>query len=79
MEHQKILNLLDNKPNLPSMFLSKSWFETSDYLRGPHKILKQFQGTIALHLYCIILKVVTIKEYTQYLPGCPNIRVQPSS
>ena len=34
MEYQKIINLLDNKPNQPSKIRTKIWVETNYELRG---------------------------------------------
>ena len=34
MEYQKIINLLDNKPNQLSMFRTKNWIEINDQSRG---------------------------------------------
>ena len=28
MEYQKLINFLDNKPNQPTKFRTKNWFET---------------------------------------------------
>ena len=36
MEHQNILNFLDNLPDQPSKFRTKYWFEKNDELRGPY-------------------------------------------
>ena len=30
MEYQKIINLLDNKPNQPTKFRTKNWVEIND-------------------------------------------------
>ena len=34
MKHQKIINLLDNKPNQPSKFRTKNWVEINDESHG---------------------------------------------
>ena len=34
MEYQKIINLLDNRPNQPSKFWTKHWVEVNDDLSG---------------------------------------------
>ena len=34
MEYQKIINLLDNKPNRPSKFRTKNWIRIHDDVRG---------------------------------------------
>ena len=36
MEYQKIINLLDNTPNKPSKFKSKSWVKINDDSRGTY-------------------------------------------
>ena len=37
MEYQKIINLLDNTPNLPSKFGTKNRVEVNDNVRGVYK------------------------------------------
>ena len=34
MEYQKIISLLENKPNQPSKFRTKNWVEINDDQRG---------------------------------------------
>ena len=36
MEYQKIINLLDNTPNQPSNFKTKSWWKINDESRGTY-------------------------------------------
>ena len=36
MEYQKIINLLDNKPNQPSKYRTKNWVEINDVARGTY-------------------------------------------
>ena len=36
MEYQKIINFLDNTPNKPSKFKTKSWVEIKDESRGTY-------------------------------------------
>ena len=36
MEYQKIINLLDNKPNEPSNFRTKNWIEINYGSRGTY-------------------------------------------
>ena len=36
MEHQKIINFLDNRSNQPSKFRTKSWTEINYQSRGPY-------------------------------------------
>ena len=37
MEHQKIINLLDNALNQPSEFKTKNWIEINDVSRGTYE------------------------------------------
>ena len=37
MEYQKMINLLDNKPNQPTKFRTKYWVEKNDESRGAYK------------------------------------------
>ena len=36
MEYQKIINFLDNTPNQPSKFRTKTWVEINDDWRGKY-------------------------------------------
>ena len=38
MEHQKIINLLDNTPNQLSKFRTKNWIEINDQSRGVYNV-----------------------------------------
>ena len=40
MEYQKIINLLDNKPNQPTKFWKNSWVEINDESCGMYNIIK---------------------------------------
>ena len=44
MEHQKIINLLDNAPNQPSKFRTKSWVEMNDDARGTYNTNNQIKS-----------------------------------
>ena len=46
MEHQKMINLLDNTPNQPSKFRTKNWVELTDELRNIIKSCAQFTNCI---------------------------------
>ena len=48
MVYQKIINLLDNKPNQPSKFRTKNWVEVNDELCGMYNVKSQ----IKLKLQC---------------------------
>ena len=37
MEHQKIINLLDNTPNQLSKVRTKNWIEINDHTRGVYE------------------------------------------
>ena len=43
MEHQKIINLLDNTPNQPSQFRTKNWVEINDESRGTYNVNSQIK------------------------------------
>ena len=40
MEYQKIINLLDNKPNQPTKFWKNSWVEINDESCGMYNTIK---------------------------------------
>ena len=48
MEHQKIINLLDNPSNKPSKFRTKNWIETNDDIRGVYSPNKQIRFKTAM-------------------------------
>ena len=39
MEYQKIINLLDNTPNQPTKFRTKSWVKINDDARGTYNTI----------------------------------------
>ena len=41
MEHQKVMNLLDNTPNQPSKFRAKNWPEINDDTHETHNTNSQ--------------------------------------
>ena len=41
MEYKKIINLLENTPNQPSKFRTKSCVEVNDELRGTYNVNSQ--------------------------------------
>ena len=41
MEHQKIINLIDNTPNQSTKFWTKKWFEINDDSRGKYNTNSQ--------------------------------------
>ena len=41
MEYQKIIDLIDNTPNQPSKFKTKSWVEITDDLLGMYNTNSQ--------------------------------------
>ena len=47
MEYQKTISLLDNKPNQPSKFKAKNWFELYNESQDITKIIK-----LDLNLQC---------------------------
>ena len=57
MEHQKIINYLDNAPNQPNKFRTKNWVEINGASRGPYKTNSQIKSkTLNLKLNLIIVK-----------------------
>ena len=43
MEYQKIKNLLENTPNLPTKFRTKNWVEVNDESRGTFNVHSQIE------------------------------------
>ena len=43
MENQKIINLLDDKPNQLSNFRTKTWVKINDDVRGKHNANSQIK------------------------------------
>ena len=43
MEYQNIINLLENTPNQPSKFRTKSWVEVNDESRGTYNVISQIK------------------------------------
>ena len=43
MEHQKVINLLENTPNQPSKFRTKNWVEVNDESHGTYNINIQIE------------------------------------
>ena len=43
MEYQKIIKLLDNTPNQPNKFRTKTWIEINDELRGTYNTNSQIK------------------------------------
>ena len=43
MEYQKIINLLDIKPNQSSKFRTKKWIEINDHSRGTYNTNSQIK------------------------------------
>ena len=43
MKYQKIIYLLDNKPNQPSKFRTKNWIEINDDARGTYNTNTQIK------------------------------------
>ena len=48
MEYQKIINLLDNKPNQPSKFRTKSWVEINYDACGSYNTNSQIKINIII-------------------------------
>ena len=60
MKYQKIINLLDNTPNQPSKFRTKSWVEINDKSPGTYKVNSQikFKTTMLCLVYVIIVMYI---------------------
>ena len=54
MEYQKLINLLDNKPNEATKFRSKNWIETNDESHGTHNTNSQirFKTSVLRTIVC---------------------------
>ena len=48
MEYQKIINFLDNTPNQPSKFRTKTWVEINDESRGKYNEVNQIWFKISM-------------------------------
>ena len=48
MEYQKVINLLDNKPNQPTKFRTKNWIEINDDLCGTYNTNSQIKFKTSL-------------------------------
>ena len=61
MEHQKIINLLDNTSNQPTKFRTKKWIEINDEERGIYNtnsqikfktsVLRSGLSVMVMHIY----------------------------
>ena len=54
MEYQRIINLLNNKPNEATKFRPKNWVETNDESRGTHNTNSQirFKTSVLMTIVC---------------------------
>ena len=54
MEYQKIITFLENKPNQPSKFRTKSWVEVNDESRRTYNVNSQikFKASMLLSSLC---------------------------
>ena len=48
MEYEKIINFLDNTPNQPSKFRTKTWVEINDESRGKYNEVNQIWFKISM-------------------------------
>ena len=53
MEYQKIINLLDNKPNQHSKFRTKNWIEINDGSRGTNNTNSQIKFKTSMLRSCL--------------------------
>ena len=51
MEYQKIINCLENTPNQPCKFRTKSGVVVNDESRGTYNLTSQFYVIIVMHIY----------------------------
>ena len=52
MEHQKIINLLDNTQNEPSKCRTRNWVEVNDESRGTNKDSNQIEFKTSISQIC---------------------------
>ena len=67
MEYQKIIDLLENRPNQPSKYRTKNWVEVNDESRGTYNVNSQikFKTSMLSSILCdysdaYILVITTI-------------------
>ena len=70
MEHQKIINLLDNTPNQPSKFRTKNWVE-NNYSRGTYNTNSQIKFKTSMFMsslwdyndaYILVKETITVQN-----------------
>ena len=52
MEYQKIINLLDNASNQPSIIRTKNWIEINDESSGTYNTIVKFKTTMLNSSLC---------------------------
>ena len=52
MEYQKIINLLDNTSNQPSIIRTKNWIEINDESSGTYNTIVKFKTTMLNSSLC---------------------------
>ena len=71
MEHQKIINLLDNTQNEPSKFRTRNWAEINDESRGAYKDRNQikFKASIMRSNLCDYSDAYILVSRTMTITG----------
>ena len=58
MEYQKIINLLENRPNQPSKFRTKSWVEVNDESHVTYNVNSQ----VKFDAYILVSATITVRN-----------------
>ena len=70
MEYQKIIKLLDNTPNQPNKFRTKTWIEINDELRGTYNTNSQIKFKTSMlrsslcdygDAYIVVSRTITVE------------------
>ena len=69
MEYQKIINLLENKPNQPSKFNTKNWVEVNDELRGVYNVKSQIKFKLLRSGLCDYRDAYILSSVTMVVPN----------
>ena len=71
MEYQKIINLLENTPNQPNKFKTKSWVEVNDESCGNYSVISQikFKTSMLRSSLCDYSDAYTLVSATITVPN----------
>ena len=84
MEYQKIINLLDNKPNQPTKFRTKNWVEINDESRGTYNKDNQIRFETSMlrsslcdysDAYILVKGTITVTNTAAQANNGPNKKV----